>query len=195
MVTLLKVVPSCFGLWIYFLFSFQLLYVPQLFNLPVVIWTQKINSMLICQNWLCFLLKYPAICFNLDAVSAVTGFVFIQKLYCPFSVLNLLKIYSLPVKFLSGALPTFGGWGEGFGWLCYCTLDTELFSVVSGKFLQHQQHWEVHYGHSYSCPIANNLSSRRSWGAEFHRNTLKMNSSTLSLSMEWHSRRILFCCF
>lgn len=91
MVTLLKVVPSCFGLWIYFLFSFQLLYVPQLFNLPVVIWTQKINSMLICQNWLCFLLKYPAICFNLDAVSAVTGFVFIQKLYCPFSVLNLLK--------------------------------------------------------------------------------------------------------
>lgn len=99
------------------------------------------------------------------------------------------------MKFLSGALPTFGG--EGFGWLCYCTLDLELFSVVSGKFLKHQQHWEVHYGHSYSCPNANNLSCRRSWGTEFNRNTLeylrRMNISALVLlSMEWHSMEYFF---
>lgn len=59
---------------------------------------------------------------------------------CSETVLSFLcawlakKYIPLPVKFLSGALPTFGvGW---FGWLCYSTLDLELFSVVSGKFLK-----------------------------------------------------------
>lgn len=49
----------------------------------------------------------------------------LSRNYCPFSVLNLLKVYSLTLKFLSGALPSFERGLDG----CSCTLDLELFSV------------------------------------------------------------------
>ena len=87
--------------------------------------------------------SFLATCLNLDAVSDAVVWVCIysETVLSFFSVLNLLKIYFLTFEIPERCSAKFwGGGGEGFGWLCYCTLDLEVFSVVSGKFLKHQQH-------------------------------------------------------
>lgn len=107
--------------------------------------------------------------------NAESGFIFIQKLYCSFSVLDLLKIYSLPVKFLSGALPTFGVGGlDGCvmaHWIWNCSV------LWVANFLNTSSTEKCTMGIGNSCPNAN-LSSKRSLVIEFNR-------SICSISRGW----------
>lgn len=118
----------------------------------------------------------------------------LSRNYCPFSVLNLLKSI-FPYLWNSWAVLCRllrGVWmAVTAHWIWNC-------SVLNGRFLKHQQHWEVHYGHSYSCPNASSSFIRRSWGVGFNRNTWSISrreKCLTLLSLKWGSTFSFFFLF
>lgn len=82
------------------------------------------------------------------------------------SLLNLLKIYFLTCEIPERCSANF--WErELFEWLCYCTLELELFGVVSGKILNTSSTEKCTMGIRTVVQMQAILLSRRSWGIEF----------------------------
>lgn len=134
------------------IFSLKLpVYVPYLFNLPVIIWTHKIGSALMC-HWLCFLLNRLSNLLLVSVLMQCDWYSILVNIYsetilsflCAWLAKNIFHYLWNSWAVLCQLL----GWGGLDGcvtalWIWNCS----VLWVVSGKFLKHQQHWEVHCGH------------------------------------------------